>query len=422
MDVLYTHCAGLDVHKKSVVACVVTPDPVGGWHKETRSFGTMTADLLTLSDWLQAGAVTHVAMESTGEYWRPIFNILEGNFEVLLVNAQHIKAVPGRKTDVKDAEWIADLLQHGLLRGSFIPPVAQRDLRDLTRTRSSFVRERCNLVNRLQKTLEGANIKLASVASDVMGVSGRAMLAALIDGHSDAATMAELSKGRLRQKRTALAQALEGRVKPHHRFILSELLAQIDSLDETLEHFDQEIEKHLHPFEEAVALLDTIPGVGRETAELIVSEIGTDMSRFPTADHLAAWAGVAPGQNESAGKRRSGKTRPGNRHLRAGLTQAAHAATRRRNNYLAAQYHRLVVRRGKKKAIMAVAHSMLVIAYHLIQRHEPYQDLGGNYFDELKPEATAKRLVKRLERLGYGVTIQVPPALTVQVPPIPVTG
>jgi transposase len=416
MDVLYPHCAGLDVHKKTVVACVITPDATASWHKEIRSFGTMTADLLALSDWLQVSAVTHVAMESTGEYWRPIFNILEGNFDVLLVNAQHIKAVPGRKTDVKDAEWIADLLQHGLLRGSFIPPVAQRDLRDLTRTRSSFVRERVNLVNRVQKTLEGANIKLASVASDVMGVSGRAMLAALIDGHSDPATMAELSKGRLRQKRTELAKALEGRVKPHHRFILAELLAQIDSLDETLEHFDHEIAEYVSPFDAAVILLDTIPGVGRETAELRVSEIGTDMSRFPTADHLAAWAGLAPGQNESAGKRRSGRTRPGNQHLRAGLTQAAHAATSHRNNYLAAQYHRLVARRGKKKAIIAVAHSILIIAYHLIERNESYQELGGDYFDKRKPEATAKRLVKRLERLGYAVTVQVPVGATVQAP------
>ena len=408
MDILHTHCAGLDVHKKSVVACVLTPDPQGGWRQETRTFGTMTADLLALSDWLQAQAVTHVGMESTGEYWKPVFNILEANLEVLLVNAQHIKAVPGRKTDVKDAEWLADLLQHGLVRGSFIPPVEQRDLRDLTRTRSSFVRERVNLVNRLQKTLEGANIKLASVASDVMGVSGRAILAALIAGQSDPAAMAELSKGRLRQKRGELAKALEGRVKPHHRFILTELLCQIDSLDETLERFTQEIDQYVSPFEGAVALLDTIPGVARATAELIVAEMGTDMTRFPTAEHLAAWAGVAPGQNESAGRRRSGRTPPGNRHLRAGLVQAAHAAVSKRNNYLAAQYHRLVVRRGKKKAALAVAHSILVIAYHLITRNEPYHDLGADYFDRRRPDATAKRLLKRLEKLGYQVNLQTP--------------
>jgi len=409
MEVVYTHCAGLDVHKKTVVACVLISEPQGV-RQETRTFGTMTPELLGLSDWLQAQSVTHVAMESTGEYWKPIFNILEGNFEVLLVNAQHIKAVPGRKTDVKDAEWIADLLRHGLLRASFIPPVAQRDLRELTRHRSNFVRERVNLVNRVQKTLESANIKLASVASDVMGVSGRAILTALIEGHSDPATMAELTKGRLRSKREAMAQALEGRVKPHHRFILTELLCQIDSLDETIAHFDEQIEQYCYPFEEAVGLLDSIPGIGPATAELLVAEIGNDMSRFPSAAHLAAWAGVAPGNHESAGKQRSGKTRKGNQALRTGLIQAAHGVSHTKQNYLAAQYRRLVPRLGKKKAIMAVAHSILVIAYHLLKRHEPYHDLGSNYFDQLKPEVTTKRLVKRLEQLGFQVTLQAQPA------------
>jgi len=406
MRIVHTHCAGLDVHKKSVVACVISPDPNGGWHTETQTFGTMTADLLTLSDWLQSLAVTHVAMESTGEYWKPIFNILEGNFEVLLVNAQHLKAVPGRKTDVKDAEWIAELLQYGLVRGSFIPPLAQRDLRDLTRHRSNFVRERANLVNRLQKTLEGANIKLASVASNVAGVSGRAILAALIEGQSDAATMAELAKGRLRTKRDELAKALEGRVKPHHRFILTELLCQMDNLEQTIAHFDEQIESYCAPFEEVVVQLDTISGVGRQTAEAIVAELGLDMSRFPTANHASAWAGVAPGNNESAGKRRSGKTRKGNRVLRSVLVQAAWAAVRTKGTYLAALYHRLAGRRGKKRAIVAVAHAILVIAYHIIQRKEPYQELGGDYFDKQNPEATAKRLVKRIEKLGYRVTLQ----------------
>jgi transposase len=263
----------------------------------------MTADLLGLSDWLVSLGVTHVAMESTGEYWKPIYNILEDNFEVLLANAQHIKKVPGRKTDVMDAEWIADLLRHGLLRGSFIPPVGQRELRELTRARTNFVRERATLVNRLQKTLESANIKLASVASNVMGVSGRAMLEAIIEGVANASEMAGLAKGRLKEKREQLDKALEGRVKPHHRFVLSELLCQIDNLDEAIARFDAEIEKYCRPFEQAVALLDTIPGVARRSAEVIVSEIGSDMSRFPTANHLSAWAGVAPGNNESAGKR-----------------------------------------------------------------------------------------------------------------------
>ncbi len=409
MEVVHTHCAGLDVHKKTVVAAIIVPDTQGGRHQETRTFGTMTVDLLALSDWLQGFGVTYVAMESTGEYWKPIFNILEGSFEVLLVNAQHVKAVPGRKTDVNDAEWLADLLRHGLLRGSFIPPVEQRDLRELTRHRSNFVRERVNLVNRVQKTLESANIKLASVARDITGVSGRAILAALIEGQVTPEAMAELSKGRLRTKRAELTKALEGRVKPHHRFVLTELLAQIDSLDETIARFDEEIEKYCAPFEAAVVLLDTIPGVGRETAELIVSEIGTDMSRFPSAAALAAWAGVAPGNHESAGKRRSGKTRKGNRPLRSGLLQAAHGAAHAKKNYLSAQYHRLVKRLGKKKAAVAVAHSILVIAYHLIKRQEPYRDLGSNYFDQLNPEATANRLRKRLEQLGYQVTLQAQP-------------
>jgi len=404
MEVVYTHCAGLDVHKKTVVACVITPEATGGPH-ETRTFGTMTADLLLLSDWLQSHQVTHVAMESTGEYWKPIFNILEGNFEVLLVNAQHIKAVPGRKTDVSDAEWIADLLRHGLLRASFIPPVEQRDLRDLTRHRSNFIRERTNLINRVQKTLEGANIKLASVASDLMGVSGRAILNALIEGHTDPHTMAELSKGRLRSKRDQLAKALEGRVKPHHRFVLTELLCQIDSVEETIARFDAEIAKYCAPFEQAVDLLDTIPGIGRATAEVIVSEVGTDMTRFPSAQHLAAWAGLAPGNRESAGKRYASKKRKGNRTLCASLVQAAQVVARSKGNYLSAQYHRLAARRGKKKALIAVAHSMLVIAYHMLQRQEPYQDLGANYFDQQNPNATAKRLTRRLEKLGFQVTL-----------------
>lgn len=404
MDIVYTHCAGLDVHKKTVVACVLTPS-----HKEIRTLATMTADLLALSDWLHALGVRQVAMESTREYWKPIFNILEGNFEVLLVNAHHIKAVPGRKTDVKDAKWIAELLQHGLVRSSFIPPPEQRELRELTRHRSNFIRERASLVNRVQKTLESANIKLASVASNVMGVSSRAILDALIEGQTDQQTMAQLAQGRLRTKRDALAQALEGRVQPHHRFVLTELLCQIDNLDETIARFDQQIAVYSVPFQEVVTRLDTIPGVGRETAERIIAEIGLDMSRFPRANHLAAWAGLAPGNDESAGKRRSGKTRKGNRPLKVGLGQAAHAAAHTKGNYLSAQYHRMAARRGMKKAPVAVAHSILVIAYHLIQRNESYTELGGNYFDQLHPEATAKRLVKGLEKLGYQVALEAQP-------------
>jgi transposase len=406
MEIVHKACAGLDVHKKTVVAAILVAGEQGGLRKEVRTFGTMTSDLLALSDWLMDCEVSHVAMESTGEYWKPVFNILEHNFEVLLVNAQHIKVVPGRKTDIKDSEWIAELLRHGLLRASFVPPLGQRELRDLTRARSTFVRTRVTLVNRVHKVLEGANIKLGSVASDVMGVSGRAMLAALVEGQSSPLEMAELARGRMRDKRDLLAKALEGRMQAHQRFVLGQLLTQIDSLDETIERFNEQIETNCRPFEEAVTLLDTIPGVDRETAEVIVSEIGTDMSRFPTANHLASWAGVAPGNNESAGKRRSGKTRKGNKVLCAALNQAAHAAARTKNTYLAAQYRRLAARRSKKKAIVALEHTILVMAYHLIQRNEPYRELGVNYFDNRRPEATAKRLVKRLEQLGFSVALQ----------------
>lgn len=412
MDIVHVRCAGLDVHKKLVVAAVIVSvagkDPI----RETRSFGTMTSDLLSLSDWLTGWEVSHVAMESTGEYWKPIYNILENNFELLLVNAQHLKAVPGRKTDVKDAEWIADLLRYGLVSASFVPPLGQRELRELTRYRSTFVRERSTLVNRVQKLLESANIKLASVATNVMGVSGRAILEALVEGSATPEAMAELSRGRLREKRAALEQALTGRLQAHHRFVLAELLGQIDSLEETIARFDPQIEAYCRPFEEALQLLDTIPGVARDTAEIIVSEIGTDMSRFPTADHLAAWAGVAPGNNESAGKQHSGRTRPGNKTLKVALTQVAHAAARTKNTYLSTQYHRLAGRRGKKRAILAVAHSILVIAYHMLLRKEPYHDLGGDYFDKRRPEVTAKRLLKRLEQLGFQVELRSPTSVS----------
>jgi transposase len=409
MDVIFLLCAGLDVHKRTVVAAIIVPDGQGGWRKETRTFGTTTPELLALLDWLVSLGVTHVAMESTGDYWKPVYNILENTVEVLLVNAQHVSKVPGRKTDVSDAEWLAELLRHGLLRASFVPPVPQRDFRELTRYRTSFVRERVNLINRLQKLLESMNIKLASVASDVMGVSARAMLEAILVGQATPTEMAELARGRMRDKRPELTKALEGRVKPHHRFVLTELLCQIDSLDEAIVRFNEQIESYRHPFEEAVVNLDTIPGVARQTAEVIASEIGNDMSRFISAEHLAAWAGVAPGNHESAGKRYSGRRRRGNKTLCVALVQAAHAAGRTKGTYLAAQYHRLTARRGKKKAALAVAHSILVIAYHLIQRNEPYRELGGNYFDQKDPEATAKRLKKRLEQIGYQVTLEPKP-------------
>jgi transposase len=357
MQVMDERCAGVDVHKKTVVAWVLTPAG-----QETRTLATMTADLLALADGLLTCGCTHVAIESTGDYWKPVCNILEGTCAVILVNAQHVKAVPGRKTAVKDAAWLAELLQHGLLRASFIPPVAQRELRDLTRYRSTFIQERVTLINRVQKLLEDANITLASVASDIMGVSGRAILAALLAGHTDPQALADLAKGRRRTTRELLAHALDGRVKPHHRLVLTELWCQIDGLDETVARFDAQIQAVYGSFEEAVGLLDTIPGVARHTAERLAAEIGTDMSRFPSADHLAAWAGVAPGHHESAGKRTSGKTRKGNRFLRTTLVQAAHAAVRTTHTYLSAQYRRRASRRGKKRAILAVAHSILVMA------------------------------------------------------------
>jgi transposase len=341
-----------------------------------------------------------------GVFWKPVFNILENNFEVCVVNAQHISRVPGRKTDQSDAEWIAELMQYGLLKASFIPPAGQRELRDLTRHRANFVRERSTLVNRVQKVLETANIKLSSVATDIMGVSGRAMLAALIEGQANPEEMAELAQGRMRDKREQLSKALEGRVKSHHRFILTELLGQIDSLEELIERFDQEIEQYCRPFEWAVELLDTIPGVGREAAEVIVSEIGTDMDRFPSAAHLSAWAGVAPGNHESAGKHYSGRTRKGNKSLGVILNQAANAATHVKNCSLAAQYHRLAARRGRKRAIVAVAHSILIIAYHLIKNQEPYHELGADYFERRRPEVRLNYHKKGLERLGYRVVLE----------------
>ncbi len=438
MEVIYERCAGLDVHKKTVVACRVHSLSNGRKEQETRGFGTTTDELLGLLDWLAAWGCTHVAMESTGEYWKPIYNLLEGHVEILLVNAAHIKAVPGRKTDVADAEWIADLLRHGLLRASFVPPRPQRELRDLTRQRANLVRERAAVMNRLQKVLEGANIKLASVTSEMSGTSVRDMLEAMVAGESDPTVLAELARGRLRAKRSQLEKALTGHMSDHHRFLLESHLQHIDFLTEQIERYSVEIAARMDtlsapseppagssspssssgeaqphgPDSEAplsgalaVALLDTIPGISCWQAEVILAEIGLDMGRFPTAAHLASWAGVAPGNNESAGKRRSGKTRPGNPTLCRALVLAANAAARSKNTYLAAQYHRLAARRGKKKAIVAVAHSILVIVYHLLSRQEPYRDLGGNYFDERKRTSVVNRMLRRFDKLGYGVVL-----------------
>lgn len=405
MDALYERCCGLDIHKKVVVACLITPGSKGRPHKEIRTFGTMTADLLELADWLGAAGCTHVAMESTGVYWKPIYNLLEGSFTLLLANAQHIKTVPGRKTDAKDCEWIAELLQHGLLRGSFVPERPERELRELTRYRSSLVREQSAEINRLQKTLEGANIKLAAVASQVSGASGREMLRALVAGMTDAPMLAQLAKGRLREKIPQLERALAGQFGPHQRFMVAQQLAHIDFLDEAIEQVSQEVTERMRPFEAELAALDSIPGVGRRTAEVIIAEIGTDMNRFPGAGHLASWAGMCPGNDESAGKRKSGKTRKGSKWLRVALTEAACAAGRGKGTYLSSQYHRLIPRRGKKKAAVAVGHSILVIAYHLLRDHTTYHDLGPDYFDQRQSEALRKRLVHRLQALGFSVSL-----------------
>ena len=406
MDVVHARCCGLDVHKKTVVACLLTPGRRGQPQKAVRTFGTMTADLLELADWLAAAGCTHVAMESTGVYWQPIWNLLEARFTLLLVNARHIKQVPGRKTDVRDCEWLAQLLRHGLVRASFVPARPQRELRELTRYRTTLVRDRSTAVNRLQKTLEGANLKLGSVASNVVGLSGRQILEALLGGTTDPATLADLARGKLRAKLPELERALTAQFGAHHRFLVAQHLAQLDFLDEQLAVVSAEIAERLRPFDAAIARLDTLPGVGRSTAEVLLAELGTDMGQFPSARDLASWAGLCPGQDQSAGKRRSGKTRKGNPWLRTALVEAAQGAARTKDSYFAAQYRRLARRRGRKRALVAVAHSVLVRVYYLLRRGTSYDELGGNYFDERDRHAIERRLVRRLEQLGHKVTLE----------------
>jgi len=443
MQVLYPHCAGIDVHKKTAVVCCRTTAPDGAVTTETRTFSTMTADLLTLSDWLTSKGITHVAMESTGEFWKPLYNLLEGSFVILVVNAHHMHNVPGRKTDVKDAEWIADLLAHGLLRGSFIPPEPQRDLRDLTRQRTILVRERATVVQRLQKVLEWANLKLAAVATDVVGVSARAMLEAIVDGQSDVTALAELARGRMRSKRTELERALNGRVREHHRFLIAKHLIHVDFLDEQLADFDAQIAAHIQvqpplpsqpptdgtagngqaptaapsaaeaptvdeplTWEEAITIWDGIPGIGRRVAEQLVAELGVDMGQFPSAAHAASWAKLSPGNNVSAGKRYSSKIGKGNQWLRSTLIQTAHAAVKVKDTFLAAFYQRLVARRGVKKAIVAVAHKILTLAYTLLRKREPYQERCAAYVDERRKDHLIQRMQKRFVQLGYKVHLE----------------
>ena len=399
MDAFHDRCCGLDVHKKSVVACVITPEA-----QETRTFGTMTNDLLALADWPKEQAVSHVAMESTGVYWKPVFNLLEDEFTVMVVNARHIKAVPGRKTDVKDAQWIADLLRHGLLRASFIPDRPQRELRELTRHRRSLVEERSRAANRIQKLLEGANIKLASVATDVLGVSGRAMLKAMSQGEEDPEALAELARGRLREKRDELEKALRGLMGPHQRFMLTIQLDHLNHLDGQIGTLDLEVAQRVDPFEKTLVAVNTIPGIGRRTAQIIVAEMGTDMEQFPTPGHLSSWAGVCPGNNRSGERSKRSPTRKGNNWLKPALVEAAKSAGRTKT-YLGAQYRRLARRIGANRAAMAVAHSIAVILHHVIQKGQPFVDLGHQYFEERDEAAITRRAVGQLERLGHKVTL-----------------
>jgi transposase len=406
MELVYTRCAGLDVHKETVVGCVRVPGPRPGERQaETKTFATTLRGLRDLLAWLLAHGVTHVAMESTGVYWRPVYGVLEGRMQVLLVNARHVKMVPGRKTDVKDCEWLGQLLECGLLRGSFVPPAAVRDLRDLTRLRKALIRERGRHVNRIAKALELANIKLGCVVTDIMGKTGRAILEALSAGLDDPAQLAALAQGSIRNKQAALREAVEGRLTPHYAFLLQQLLALIDTLDAHIAPLDARIEAAMVPFAEPAALVQTMPGMAARAAQAILAETGMDMSPFPTADDFASWARLCPGNHESAGKRRPTTTGKGAAWLRATLQEAAWAAVRTKKSYYRVLYHRLKARGGSKKAIVAVQHAMLVALWHMLKRRVPHQDLGADYFVRRNTERIRRHHVRRLEQLGYQVLL-----------------
>ena len=404
MDVILERCAGLDVHQATVTACIRSPGPGGERTQVIQTFGATTPDLLTLRDWLAAHRVTHVAMESTGVYWKPVSSALEEGFTLLLVNAAHLAQVPGRKTDVADCAWIAQLLECGLLRGSFVPPPPIRELRDLTRYRKALIQDRTREANRLHKVLEDAGVKLATVASDILGVSGRAMLTALVEGTNDPTVLAELARGKLRQKLPALRHALTGRFRGHHAFLVSQLLAHLDYLDETIGTLSEQIEAHLAPFAAAAARVATIPGVKQRSVENLLAEIGVDMARFPTPGHLVSWAGVCPGNNASAGKRRRGRTRKGDRWLKITLIEAALAAIRVKGSALGARYRRICRHRGHKIAIVAVARAILEIVWHLLAQGTTYHELGADYIDRRDKQQSTRRYVRLLEKLGHRVT------------------
>ena len=406
MEAIVERSCGLDVHQATVVACLLVGAADGKPRKDIRTFGTMTQDLVALRDWLRAEGCTHVGMESTGIYWMPVYAVLEGAFELVVGNATHIRQVPGRKTDVKDSEWIAQLIRHGLIRRSFVPPKPLRELRDLLRYRRKLVESQASERNRMLKLLETANIKLATVASDVFGVSGREMLRALIEGTKSPAEMAALAKGRLRKKLAILKPALEGRVEDHHRFLLGTQLKRMEQLEETIRELDTRIDEKLVPYQEPYLRLQQIPGVDRIGAAVIIAELGIDMSVFPTARHAAAWAGVCPGNNESAGKQTGRKGRKGNVHLTTALVQASIAASRTKGTYYKEKYWKLKARRGPMRAALAIAHRILIAAYHMLSTGADHQDLGDDYLAKRSPEATKRGLVRQLERLGFRVTLE----------------
>ena len=406
MEQLIERGCGLDVHRDTVAACVRVPGPNRRPQQDVRTFGTTAAELLALRDWLEGHGVTHVAMESTGVYWKPVFYVLEDSFTCLLVNATHIKQVPGRKTDVRDCVWIAQLLEHGLLRGSFVPPAPIRELRDLTRHRKVLIQERSRAANRLHKLLQDAGIKLASVATDILGASARAMLDALVEGTTDPDVLADLARGKLRKKLPALRQALTGRFRPHHAFLVSQLLAHVDYLNESITAVSEEVAVRITPFAAQVEQLDTIPGINTRTAEVIIAELGVDMHFFPSDRHLASWAALCPGNHESAGKHASGKTRQGNRWLRTALIEAAAAAIRTKDSALGARYRRIMRHRGHKKAVVAVAHAMLRSIYHLLAEGTTYHDPGAGYFDRRHAQRVTRRAIQLLERQGFRVVLE----------------